>query len=99
MENTKAIQVLTKWIQFLSFSTTEGRHAINSSFEDLAEASTAAVEALGKQIPKPVVAKKNNGYLRSDYSCPVCGVEIRETFRRRREGCYCEKCGQRLTFE
>ena len=98
MENTKAVEILTRWIQFLGFSTGEGRHAINSSLSDLSEASTAAVEALRKQIPEPVLVRRRDGYIRPDYYCPICNKQQKDSFKNRREGCFCERCGQRLAF-
>ncbi len=100
MENTKAVQVLTKWIHFLGYATMEGRHTIDSSFEDLAEASTAAIEALGKQIAKPVKYNNRHGggadlWNRDYFNCPACGRRLRN----KKPDPYCPRCGQALTWE
>jgi hypothetical protein len=30
------------------------------------------------------------------YYCPVCKKQQKDTYKNRREGCYCERCGQKL---
>lgn len=42
----------------------------------------------------PKVVSREYGIV--DYYCPRCGKQQKVTFKTRREGCYCERCGQRL---
>lgn len=35
-------------------------------------------------------------YYPPKYYCPICGKEQKSTFKTRREGCYCERCGTKL---
>ena len=30
------------------------------------------------------------------YYCPTCGKQQKTSYKNRREGCYCERCGQKL---
>ncbi len=30
------------------------------------------------------------------YYCPVCKKQQKDTYKNKREGCFCERCGQRL---
>jgi DNA-directed RNA polymerase subunit RPC12/RpoP len=64
----------------------------------LSEAIDIAIEALEKQVAKPVVVNKRDGYIMPDYHCPMCGERILHSYFRQRDGVYCEKCGQRVTF-
>lgn len=43
---------------------------------------------------KKVEIKISNGYER--YYCPSCGKQQKVTYKNRHEGCFCERCGQRL---
>lgn len=53
-----------------------------------------AIFALEKQIPKPVLVKDRTCY--KDYFCPVCKKQQKVTYKNKREGCYCERCGQKV---
>ena len=64
---------------------------------EMHEAEKLALVALEKQIAKPCKAVKRE-YSHSDYYCPVCGKQQKNTYKTRREGCFCERCGQRLTL-
>lgn len=61
------------------------------------EALDIAIEALEKQVAKPVVAIPRIGYILPDYCCPTCGDLLSVNFGRSRVK-YCDQCGQRLTF-
>lgn len=98
MENTKAVEILTRWIQFIGYATMEGRRTFPDSLADLSRACTLAIEAIGKQIPKPAVVKRRDGYLLPEYRCPVCNRQIKVGFKNIKEGCFCDRCGQRLSF-
>lgn len=64
------------------------------------ESLNVAVLALEKQIPKSV--KRVQRYWRTgnpsykDYYCPVCSKQQK---RGKNDGWYCERCGQKLTWE
>ena len=62
----------------------------------IAEALNVATSALQKQIPMEVTIKIPGEYCPPDYYCPVCGKQQKNTFKNRREGCFCERCGQKL---
>lgn len=62
------------------------------------EAVNIAIEALEKQVDKPVVVSPREGYMLPDYRCPTCGEKTRDTYFSRRDGRYCDRCGQRLAF-
>lgn len=62
------------------------------------EAEKLAIAALEKQVAFPVLVRRREGYLRSDYYCPVCNKQQKDSFKNAREGCFCERCGQRLSF-
>lgn len=55
------------------------------------------VNALEKQVPKKVRIKEYRiGY--PNYYCPICGKQQKNTCKNRIEGCYCERCGQKLIW-
>lgn len=91
MDNVKAKKVLTRFVEFMIQATKD-----DSS--ELVRACKVAIDAVGKQIPEPVLVRRRDGYIRPDYYCPVCNKQQKDSFKNRREGCYCERCGQRLTF-
>ena len=62
------------------------------------EAETLAIAALEKQVAVPVLVRRREGYIRPDFYCPVCNKQQKDSYKNRREGCFCERCGQRLTF-
>lgn len=72
------------------FKFTEGFYAF--------ETVDTAIEALEKQIAKSIVVRPRDGYIVPDYLCPTCGEIVLRSYFRQRDGGYCEKCGQRLTF-
>ena len=57
-----------------------------------------AIDAVKNMIAIPVLVRRREGYIRPDYYCPVCNKQQKDSFKNRREGCFCERCGQRLTF-
>lgn len=57
-----------------------------------------AIDAVKNKIAVPVLVRRREGYIRPDYFCPVCHKQQKDTFKNYREGCFCERCGQRLTF-
>lgn len=54
------------------------------------------ISAIKKQISIPVLVKDR--YCYEDYFCPVCKKQQKDTYKNRREGCYCERCGQKLRW-
>lgn len=55
-------------------------------------------EALEKQVAKKVKIKGYRiGY--PDYYCPICHKQQKDTNKNKTKGCYCERCGQKLTWE
>lgn len=97
MDNMKAIEVLKRWITFIGSTVTGPRSPVNSLME-LSEANTTAIKALEKQVAVPVLSRRREGYLRPDYYCPVCHKQQKDSYKNEREGCFCERCGQRLSF-
>lgn len=99
MDNVKALEILKE-----SAKSTRLVHEyllgdnVPPSMKNSLEAIEVAIGAVGKQIPEPVRVRRRDGYLRPDYYCPVCNKQQKDSFKNRREGCYCERCGQRLTF-
>lgn len=55
-----------------------------------------AIKSMEKQIPKPVLVKDKTYY--KDYFCPVCKKQQKDTRKNKREGCYCERCGQKVDW-
>ena len=58
----------------------------------------SAIEALEKQIPIPVLVRRYEGYIRPYYYCPICNKQQKNSYKNCRDGCFCERCGQRLSF-
>lgn len=61
------------------------------------EACDIAIEAIKKQIPKKIEIE-NIEYQFPKYWCPLCKKQQKATFKNRRKGCYCERCGQKLDW-
>ena len=57
-----------------------------------------AIDAVKSKIAMPVHVRRRESYFRPDFYCPVCGKQQKDSFKNAREDCYCERCGQRLTF-
>lgn len=57
-----------------------------------------AIDAVKNKIAVPVLVRRREGYFRPDFYCPVCNKQQKDSFKNAREGCFCERCGQRLTF-
>lgn len=49
---------------------------------------------LERDREKKVEIIKNNLY--DKYYCPVCKKQQKDSYKNRQEGCFCERCGQRL---
>lgn len=55
-------------------------------------------EAVEKQKEKKVIVKDYIiGY--PDYYCPICRKQQKDTNKNKTKGCYCERCGQKLTWK
>lgn len=54
--------------------------------------------AIKNQIPMYATIRENHKYCRIEYYCPVCGKQQKISYKNRREGCFCERCGQKLCF-
>ena len=52
-----------------------------------------------RQIPVVVKAVKRSEYFAPDYYCPNCGKQQKDSFKNKKKGCYCERCGQALKWE
>lgn len=59
---------------------------------EYAEAFEQAINALEKQVPKPV---HYDGYI-NDTVCPCCGVPLVLDLETNAHADYCDSCGQRL---
>lgn len=57
-----------------------------------------AVSALEKQIPKKIKAIEIPQRPGTSYYCPVCNKQQKHTYKNRQEGCFCERCGQKLDW-
>lgn len=62
------------------------------------EAREIAIEAIEKQVAVPVLARRYESRTRPNYYCPICNKQQKYSYKNIREGCFCERCGQRLTF-
>lgn len=60
------------------------------------EACLVACEALDKGVVKEVIIKDRDYY--EDYFCPVCKKQQKNSRKNRYKGCFCERCGQKLSF-
>ena len=95
MDNIAAIQWLTRQVKFLELVVSRTNNVSDSIFKHI-EVARISVEAIGKQVAKPVKVVDRN--FSKDCYCPVCGKQQKYNYKTRREGCFCERCGQRLTF-
>lgn len=75
------------------------------TFEDIMEyatvaefksASRLAIWALQKELPKKVIEKERHDH--SEYYCPICKKQQKVKDNYKEKGCYCERCGQKLTW-
>jgi hypothetical protein len=92
MENVEALKRL-------SLMATAAR-SVNFIYDpsENGEAIGIAIEALRRQIPRPVSTQSFGGYSTIEFRCPVCDKRQNGTRKNRLEGCFCERCGQRLRF-
>lgn len=71
--------------------------AQNAGFTDLYLLDEEFVmTALQRQVPQTVKAVAMRDGLYTNYYCPVCGKQQKRSWKNKKEGCYCERCGQRL---
>lgn len=68
----------------------------NAKTVALVNACLTACEALDKGIAMNVIVKDKK--YNQDFFCPVCHKQQKETRKNKNKGCYCERCGQKLTF-
>lgn len=64
---------------------------------DIELACFTACDALDKGIAVNVVVKKHE-YSCIDYFCPICSKQQKNTLKNMKKGCFCERCGQKLSF-
>lgn len=99
MDYVKAIEILKE-----SAESTRLVHKhlvgdnVPPSMKNSLEAIEIAIDAVGKQVAIPVLVRRRESYFRPDFYCPVCNKQQKDSFKNNREGCFCERCGQRLTF-
>lgn len=71
--------------------------AQNAGFTDLYLLDKEFVmTALQRQVPQTVKVVDMRDGLYTNYYCPVCGKQQKRSWKNKKEGCYCERCGQRL---
>ena len=92
MEKLEAI----KRLEFMSTTSRSVNYPYDPS--ENREAIGIAIEAIRRQIPRVVTTQSFSGYSAIEFHCPVCDKRQNNTRRNRREGCFCERCGQRLRF-
>lgn len=99
MDNVKAIEILKESAEA---SRLVHKHLLGDnvppSMKNSLEAIEIAIDAVGKQIPKPVEIQFREGYIIPLYRCPDCGEQIGNAWQYKRSGRFCENCGQRLSF-
>lgn len=67
--------------------------------QDVLKTIELAIQALEKQEPVYVIEKPGKHmHLAVSYFCE-CGKEQKNTFKNRREGCFCGRCGQKLLWK
>ena len=74
------------------------RDELTITAKDVVPQLATAIDAVKNKIAVPVLVRRREGYIRPDYYCPACNKQQKDSFKNRREGCFCERCGQRLTF-
>lgn len=56
-------------------------------------------DLIDRDTPMRVTKGDRNGRLyKVAYYCPVCGKQQKDTSKNVKEGCFCERCGQRLEW-
>lgn len=99
MDNVKALEILKESAET---SRQVYRHLLGDNvpprLRQGVDAIEIAIDAVGKQIPKPAKVEKREGYIIPLYLCPDCGETIGDAWRYTRSGRYCANCGQRLSF-
>lgn len=99
MDNVKAVEILKHSLEIrTNFHKKMFNDNIRPEAREEIEAEKLAIAALEKQVAVPVLVRRREGYIRPDYYCPVCHKQQKDSFKNCREGCFCERCGQRLTF-
>lgn len=62
------------------------------------EALNELIESSNKQIATDVIVKSGKQMHHPvSYFC-ICGKQQKDTFKNRKDGCYCERCGNKLRF-
>ena len=62
---------------------------------DLQEFNNESGKCIQELVDKATPKKVNCFYkVNFRFYCPSCGKQQRNTYKNRREGCYCERCGQ-----
>ena len=99
MDNVKALEILKESAEA---SRLVHKHLLGDNvppqLTQSLEAIEIAIDAVGKQIPKPVEIRIRLGYIVPSYYCPDCGEEVGNAFRYQKVGVFCTNCGQRLSF-
>jgi hypothetical protein len=99
MDNVKALEIVKYCHEIrVNFHKKMFNDNIRPEAREEVEAEKLAIAALEKQVAVPVLVRRRDGYIRPDYYCPVCNKQQKDSFKNRRAGCFCERCGQRLTF-
>ena len=98
MDNVKALEILKHnlEISMCSRKLMLGDN-VPPELREETQAEKLAIEALEKRIAVPVIVQRRENRLAKFY-CPTCKKQQHNSYKNRRVGCFCERCGQRLTF-
>lgn len=94
MEKIEAIGELQANIGCIELDASNGRY-ISEREQAFIDAAKIGIEAIKRQIPKPVRVVERE-YYTPQYFCPVCSKQQKASWKNLKNGCYCERCGQKL---
>lgn len=94
MTNREAIEHLEGEIGCIQLDESNGR-LIYENERKFIDACNIAIEAMKRDEPIAVRVETYE-YRPNKYFCPVCGKQQKQSHKNFREGCFCERCGQKL---
>ena len=77
------------------FGQKEGEHDL--VYRRRVDFANTAIEAVSKQIAKNITVKSEMYHLDS-YYCTCCSKQQKDTRKNKLNGCYCERCGNKLVW-
>lgn len=66
-------------------------------FDAIREACLVACEALDRNIAVDICVNSGE-YVTDRYFCPRCSKKQKQSRKNMKKGCFCERCGQKLSF-